>query len=752
MREVMQLVIISPITYELDKVNGMDELLTKVKSYLPTEKVGIVEEAYAFAMLSHDGQTRLSGEPYVVHPVQAAMFLADLNLDASTIAATLLHDVIEDCGVTYQDLEQRFGSEVSRLVDGVTKLGKIDLLGSSAEIKYNSIDGQAESLRKMLVAMAQDVRVVLIKLADRLHNMRTLKAHSLEKQTVIAQETLDIYAPLAHRLGMWDIKWQLEDLAFSYIYPDKYLEVSNLLTTGREERERYISFISDTLKDELNNLGIKAEITGRPKHIYSIFQKMGKYAEQGKEFGQIYDLFALRVLVEEVKDCYGALGAVHKLWHPIPGEFDDYIANPKENFYQSLHTSVIYQGNTPLEIQIRTYGMHQVSEYGVAAHWRYKEGILGDHNFEEKMSWLRQLLDWQREVAGTEEFLESVKTDLFQNQVFVYTPKGEIKELPTGSTPIDFAYRIHTDLGPRCIGAKVNGKLVPLYTKLNNGDTVEILTTKVARGPSMDWLNTNLGYANTANAQQKIRQWFRKQERGVNIRRGKDLLAKELRKLNLKMDEEEVASLLKFDSVSDLMDSLGSGSTGISQLTVRLDTQQDTRSWRSANPTPLTWPSSGIEVLGVGDLLTRISQCCHPIPGDEIIGYITRTRGVSVHKAICSNVRNEDEKERLVRVDWGKSQVLHPVRFSIEALDRVGLLSDITTLVSQEKINIASMVTKEHDDSSCSLYLTVFTTGVRQLSRLFSRLEGVDGVISVIRSSPEEEAISLLSPTDRNKK
>ncbi len=745
----MQLVILSRITYELSESNRMDELLTKVKSYLPTDKVGIVEEAYAFAMHSHDGQTRLSGEPYVVHPVQAAMFLAELNLDASTIAATLLHDVIEDCGVTYQDLEQQFGAEVSSLVDGVTKLGKIELLGAGGEVKHNSIDGQAESLRKMLVAMAQDVRVVLIKLADRLHNMRTLKAHSLDKQTVIAQETLDIYAPLAHRLGMWDIKWQLEDLAFSYIHPDKYLEVSNLLTTGREERERYISMISDTLKDELSNLGIKAEITGRPKHIYSIFQKMGKYAEQGKQFGQIYDLFALRVLVEEVQDCYGALGAVHKLWHPIPGEFDDYIANPKENLYQSLHTSVIYEGNTPLEIQIRTYEMHQVSEYGVAAHWRYKEGILGDHNFEEKMSWLRQLLDWQREVAGTEEFLESVKTDLFQNQVFVYTPKGQIKELPTGSTPVDFAYRIHTDLGPRCIGAKVNGKLVPLYTKLNNGDTVEILTTKVARGPSMDWLNTNLGYANTANAQQKIRQWFRKQERGVNIRRGKDLLAKELRRLNIKMGEEEVASLLKFDSVSDLMDSLGSGSTGISQLTVRLDIQQDTRSWHIASSTPLTLPSSGIEVLGVGDLLTRISQCCHPIPGDEIIGYITRTRGVSVHKTICSNIRNEDEKERLVRVDWGKSKVLHPVRLSVEALDRVGLLSDITTLVSQEKINIASMVTNEHDDSSCSLYLTVFTTGVRQLSRLFSRLEGVDGVISVVRSSPEEEATSFLGSTDR---
>ena len=718
----------------------MRNLLTKAKSYLPLDKVEIIEEAYVFASAAHEGQKRLSGEPYVEHPINTALFLADLNLDATTLAAALLHDVIEDCDVSYEEVLQKFGPEVSRLVDGVTKLSKMDLMATEGVLRNGYEDGQAESLRKMLVAMAQDVRVVLIKLADRLHNMQTLKAHSPEKRIAIARETLDIYAPLAHRLGIWDIKWQLEDLAFSHLEPAKYREISRLLATKREEREKYIDHVCQVLREELEKTGIAAEVTGRPKHIYSIFQKVEKYAQQGKEFGQIYDLFALRILVPEVQDCYSSLGTIHGLWHPIPGEFDDYIANPKDNMYQSLHTAVMYQGNTPLEIQVRTYSMHQVSEYGVAAHWRYKEGETKDLHFEEKMSWLRQLLDWQREVTGAEEFLESVKTDLFQDQVYVYTPKGDVMELPAGSTPIDFAYRIHTDLGHRCIGGKVNGKLVPLYSQLKNGDTVEVITSKVARGPSLDWLNTNLGYANTANAREKIRQWFRKQERSANIQRGKELLTKELRRLSLKIDEEEVAALLKFETVAELLASLGSGNVSIAQVTTRLAAQQEPPPEEPAVATILTWPSSGIEVLGVGDLLTRISQCCNPIPGDDIVGYITRSRGVSVHRADCHNIRNEDEKERLVQVNWGKSQTLYPVRLRIEAWDRVGLLRDITTLVSQEKVNIASVLTTEHEDSSCSTYLTMYTTGVGQLSRLFSRLEGVDGVFSVVRSTPDEES------------
>jgi GTP pyrophosphokinase len=399
----------------------------------------------------------------------------------------------------------------------------------------------------------------------------------------------------------------------------------------------------------------------------------------------------------------------------------------------------MYQVNTPLEVQVRTYSMHQVSEYGVAAHWRYKDGEAKDLHFEEKMSWLRQLLDWQREVAGAAEFLESV-TDLFQDQVFVYTPKGEVRELPSGSTPIDFAYRIHTDLGHCCIGGKVNGKLVPLYTQLKTGDTVEVLISKVARGPSLDWLNINLGYANTANAQEKIRQWFRKQERSVNIQSGKELLDKELRRLNLNIDEGEVAALFKFETTADLLWSLGNGTVSISQVTTKLAAQQEQATEESDVPAILTWPSSGIEVLGVGDLLTRVAQCCNPIFGEEIVGYITRSGGVSVHKANCHNIRNEDEKERLVKVEWGKSKVLHPVRLRIEAWDRVGLLRDVTTMVSQEKVNIASVITTEHEDSTCSTYLTLYTIGVGQLSKLFSRLEGVEGVFSVTRNTIDEES------------
>lgn len=725
------------------------DILTKAKTYIPHDKVAIVEDAYNFAWEAHEGQKRLSGEPYVEHPINTALFLADLNLDATTLAAALLHDVIEDCNVSYAEIQQKFGTEVSRLVDGVTKLSKMDLVNADDNLRYEQDHGQAASLRKMLVAMAEDIRVVLIKLADRLHNMQTLDAHSPEKQVDIAMETLDIYAPLAHRLGIWDIKWRLEDLAFSHLQPTKYLEISSLINTHREEQEEYIDQISQVLKEELDKAGIVSEVTGRPKHIYSIFQKMEKYAQQGKEFGQIYDLFALRILVPEVSNCYSALGIIHGLFHPIPGEFDDYIANPKDNMYQSLHTSVMYQGNIPLEVQVRTYAMHQVSEYGVAAHWRYKEGDAKDLHFEEKMSWLRQLLDWQRDVPGAEEFLESVKTDLFQDQVFVYTPKGEIRELPAGSTSIDFAYRIHTDLGHRCIGAKVNGKLVTLYTQLKNGDTVEIITSKIARGPSLDWLNTNLGYANTANARERIRQWFRKQERSVNVQRGKELLNKELRRLNLKLEEETIAALFKFETTTDLFADLGNGTIVISQVAARLASQQDQSPLaplEHAVPQVITWPSSGVEVLGVGDLLTRVSQCCNPIPWDEIIGHITRNRGISVHRSDCHNITNEDEKERLVQVNWGKTQTLYPIRLRIEAWDRVGLLRDITTLVSLEKVNIASLVTTEHENGSCSTHLTVYTTGVGQLSRLFSRLEGVEGVFSVSRSTADDELYVESNP------
>ena len=718
----------------------MHELIDKARTYIALNNIPIIEEALEFASNAHLGQKRLSGEPFIEHPIKTAMFLAELNLDATTLIAAILHDVIEDCDIDLVEIQNRFGPDVSALVDGVTKLSKIETLHNE-NVRYNSYNnGQSENLRKMLVAMAKDIRVVLIKLADRLHNMQTLHAHEQQKREIIAQETLEIYAPLAHRLGMWDIKWQLEDLAFKHIAPNDYKNISDLVASKREERENFIAEKCNIISKQLNEAGINAEVSGRPKHIYSIHKKIEKYSRQGKEFSQIYDLLAIRILVKDLQECYSALGVVHSIWHPIPGEFDDYIANPKQNYYMSLHTTAMMDGKTPLEIQIRSYDMHQVSEYGIAAHWKYKDEQTKDMIFEEKMSWMRQLLEWQRELSGTDEFMESVKTDIFQDQVFVYSPKGDVLALPATSTPIDFAYHVHTDLGHRCIGSKVNGKLVPLYTILNNGDTVEIIRNKTSRGPSLDWLNTNLGYANTANARSKIRYWFRRQERDANIQRGRDILAKEMRRLNLKLDEEEITKSLRFDSSLDLLLSLGNGSLSSSQLATRL-TSNDIKTVEEVTDNPIiTWPSSGIEVLGVGDLMTHASQCCNPIPGDKISGYITRGRGVSVHKSNCPNIKNETEKERIIEVGWANNVKKYPVRLRIEAWDRVGLLRDITNIVSQEKINIASVTTTEHEYSSCSIYLTIHTEGVSQLSRLFSRLEGIEAVYSVTRSNSRGES------------
>ena len=574
----------------------------------------------------------------------------------------------------------------------------------------------------MLVAMAEDIRVVLIKLADRLHNMETLDALSAEKRNRIAQETLDIYSPLAHRLGIWEIKWRLDDLAFKHLNLPKFLEISEMVATGRDERDDYIENICQRLRGELEQFDIEGDVSGRPKSIYSIHQKTQKYEDQGKEVGDIYDLYALRVLVDTTEDCYKSLGIIHQSWSPIPGQFDDYIANPKENLYQALHTTVICDGGTPLEVQIKTNDMHQVSEYGVAAHWRYKEGKPNDQRFEEKMTWLRQLLEWQREATVTDDFMESVRQDIFHDQVFVYTPKGAIVELSAGSTPIDFAYKIHTELGHKCSGGKINGRLVSLDTTLHNGDTVEIITTKAPRGPSPDWLNPNLGYVNSAGARQSIRQWFHKQARGSNINRGKDILKKELRQLSLNLADEEILPLVKYSSMDDFLASLGSGGITASQVAYRLS--QPTNEPVLYKPAlPLSSPSSGVSVLGVGDLLTRIAQCCNPIPGDAIQGFVTRTQGVTVHKHGCSNLLNEDEPERLISVSWGEKRELYPVRIKMEAYDRVGLLRDITMKVSEEKVNIASVVTTENIDGTVTVELTVHTTGIDQLGKLFDKLE-----------------------------
>ena len=717
----------------------LQTLLDKVGKYLPPERQSLIRESYLFASRCHEGQLRLSGGPYLEHPTEAALMLADLQMDATTLAAALLHDVAEDSGVTLEELEQRFGPEVRKLVDGVTKLTKIEAQAAQGQVSKkgtHKTDLQAESLRKMLVAMAEDIRVVLIKFADRLHNLLTLDALSPDRQAQMARETLEVYAPLAHRLGTWDFKWRLEDLAFRYLEPEKYREISRLIATKRREREDYVSRLIQTLERELKQLGLQADCQGRAKHIYSIYKKVQKYAEQGKEFHEIYDLFAVRILVADVADCYRVLGVIHSLWHPIPGQFDDYIANPKENLYQTLHTTVLGPEAFPLEVQIRTHEMHRVAEYGVAAHWAYKEGTSSGGKFEERMTWLRQLLEWQREVAGTEEFLDSVRTDLFQDQVFVYTPKGDILELPQGSTPIDFAFRIHTELGYKCVGAKVNGRMLPFDYQLKSGDTVEVLTSRVSRGPSLDWLNPDIGYVRTAQAREKIRQWFRRQERGDNIQRGKALLDKEMRRLGLDLDEADLAKAFHYSRVDDLLAALGSGQLSTYQLEARLLPQEQVPKVQMATPklTPIEGgDTSQVQVLGVNNLLTRVARCCQPIPGDDVLGFITRSQGITIHRRDCYNIVREKEEERIVSVEWGPSAQAFPLQICIEAWDRVGLLRDLTTVVAEGKVNIAGASTVEHPDDTTSVYLNLQITNISQLSRLFAKLESVKGVLSIQR-------------------
>jgi GTP pyrophosphokinase len=712
------------------KKTDIRALIDKTQEYLPSKTLALIEDAYEFACQTC--QVDKSGEPNLEHALKTAITVAELQLDENCIAAALLHEIPEQGRVTLTEIKKRFGPEVAKLVEGITKLGKISWPeGIKPKKGAIDIETQAESLRKMLMAMSEDIRVVFIKLADRLHEIRTLKALPPPKRRAIAHETMEIYAPVAHRLGIWQIKWQLEDLAFRHLEPEKYREVVRCLAARQEERERYIAQLTKTLKEELEKAGIKAEVTGRPKHIYSINRKMKKYASLGKEFSDIYDLLGFRILVDQLADCYSALGVIHSLWHPLPAEFNDYIANPRGGVYRSLHTTVMYLG-TPLEIQIRTYEMHRVAEYGIAAHWRYEEGVKGDEEFEEKIAVLRQLLDWYQDVGGA-EFVESISADVFGDRVLVYTPKGDIKELPAASTPLDFAYRVHTDLGHRCIGTKVNGRMVPLSHQLQSGDTVEILTAKGDKGPSRDWLNPALGYLKTSHAREKVRQWFRKQEREENIQRGKELLEKELRHLGISLSEEELADLFKRESVEDFLAAIGYGDISTHQIASKLAVQQDK---------PLALPevaprqsrvSSAVQVMGVGDLLTHLAPCCNPMPGEEIIGYITRTKGISVHRQDCPNIANIDDKERLIKVEWGPRDQLYSAPVRIEALDRVGLLRDISAIVAEERVNIAAVNTTNHDDQTTSIFLTLETKGIGQLSRLLSKLDGVRGVISVSR-------------------
>ncbi len=707
-----------------------DPLFAKAKEYLPPEKLAIVEAAYEYARNAHDGQTRKSGAPFLEHPLQTALILANLQLDAPTLIAALLHDVPEDCNVPISEIEKKFGTEVSKLVDGVTKLSKVSW---RRDLDADTQAAQAENLRKMLIAMAEDLRVVFIKLADRLHNMNTLQALEPERRRVIAQETLEIYAPLAHRLGMGEIKWQLEDLAFRYLEPEQYHEIARMVAIKRSQREGFIDQAVWELHNEMILAGIEGEVNGRPKHIYSIHNKIQRYAALGRTFGDIHDLFAIRVLVNTIPDCYKVLGIIHNLWHPITEEFNDYIANPKDNSYQSLHTTVLTGGTTPLEIQIRTYEMHRMAEYGVAAHWRYKEDVKPDLHFDEKLSWLRQLIDWQTSL-NSREFVDSVKEDFFTDQVFVYTPMGEIKPFPKGATPLDFAYRIHTNVGHRCIGAKVNGKLVPLNHELKNSDIVEIMVSKSDKAPSLDWLNPDLGYVKTAHAREKIRAWYKKQERTQNIERGRIILEKELKRLGISIPGyEELSKKLDFESVDDLLAAVGYGGITPHQVASKIEgTPEETIPAVKSPAPPGKQKNSGIQVLGVGDLLTHLAQCCHPVPGDDIIGYISRTHGITVHRTDCINIINEEEKERLIEVSWGEAEAVYPVDIQVEAYDRVGLLRDITTLLAEHKINIESVNTQYNDDVF-TMWATIEIKSMSQLNHILNRIMSLKGVINATK-------------------
>jgi GTP pyrophosphokinase len=703
--------------------------LLRVADHLDPKGQQMVRKAFERAATAHNGQHRLSGEDYVNHPLEVAAILADLELDAETIAAALLHDTVEDTNLTAEEVEREFGPEVARLVDGVTKLGRITMRTDQQQ--------QAENIRKMMVAMAEDLRVVLIKLADRLHNMRTLLPLAEPKRRKISRETLDIYAPLAHRLGIGQIKWELEDLAFRNLEPEAYDDVVKRIARKRHERETLVSDLREILARELEKVGIQADITGRPKHIYSVWQKMTR---ESKDFSEIYDLSAIRVLVDSVRDCYGVLGVVHSLWKPMPGRFKDYVAMPKSNGYQSLHTTVITHTGEPIEIQIRTHDMHRVAEFGVAAHWTYKEGGK-DASFDQKLSWLRSLLEWQNELGDAESFLNTVKVDLFQDEVYVFTPRGDVINLPAQSTPVDFAYRIHTEVGHHCIGAKVNGRMVPLDYALQNGEIVEILTSKGPHGPSRDWLN----FVKSASAKERIRKWFKSQRREENVAKGRDLLDKELHRMhriNLADLPEtklhEIASVHKFATVDDFLAAIGYGDLSPHAVVMRMALNLETPGGdlRTIPLIPQVQPSPRVLVRGEKGILTTVASCCQPVPGDAIVGYTTRGKGVTVHRADCVNAVNAQDSARVVPVDWESDAThLYPVAIKIEAWDRQGLMRDIATVVAENRVNMSALEVHVYDDKTAVVSATVEIDSLAQLSRLMEKLEGVKDVHTVAREA-----------------
>jgi GTP diphosphokinase / guanosine-3',5'-bis(diphosphate) 3'-diphosphatase len=695
--------------------------------------LSLVARAYALAADAHAGVERKSGEPYITHPVAVAAILADMQMDAETIAAALLHDVPEDTTITLDDIRNQFGERVARLVDGVTKLKRIEWLSDREDV------AKAESLRKMFLAMADDVRVVLIKLADRLHNMRTLGSMPTRNQLATAQETMEIYAPLANRLGIWQIKSELEDLAFRTLEPDRYRAIDTQLEAQGGDRASYIGRVIETLKEALDAAGIPADVYGRAKHLWSIARKMD---QKRRTLDEIYDAIAIRVIVPEVKDCYAALGIIHTMWRPIPGEFDDYIASPKESMYQSLHTAVRALDTRPVEVQIRTKEMHIAAEYGIASHWRYKEGGKRDAGLEARVAWLRQLMDWRDEVVDAQAFVETLKSDVFQEMLYVFTPAGDIIELPAGSTPVDFAYRIHSDVGHTCVGAMVNDRLVPLDYKLQNGEMVKIMTSRAKVGPSRDWLMASSGYVHTAQAREKIRQWFRRQQRDQNIAQGRDMLEKELKRLGVEIKLEEIAKqFARYNRLDDFLAAIGYGAVSTQQIAQQVSALNPVEPTIALPPTeaaprPAT-ASSAIEVMGVGDLLTRLATCCKPVPGDEIIGYVTRGKGITVHRTDCPNVLKEPEQERLVPVSWGNTHTQsYPVGVRLEAWDRVGLMRDVSSMAADEKINLLSINSVTHPDRTVTMRLTVEVGSVESLSRILQRFEQIRDIYEVRRDTP----------------
>jgi GTP diphosphokinase / guanosine-3',5'-bis(diphosphate) 3'-diphosphatase len=733
------------------ELTGIDDLLAVLPETYSIPDRELVQRAYRVAEEAHRGQTRVSGEPYVSHCVAVARILADLGVPPEVVAAGLLHDTVEDTSITLEDIRLDFGETITSLVDGTTKLtnlprvsrsdqhadknngNEVDENAEAARLRKRNVDLASETLRKTFLAMGEDVRVVLIKLADRLHNMRTLGHMPEAKRRRIAQQTFDIFAPLANRLGIWQMKWELEDLAFRYIDPEKYKEIAEQLAERRPDREASVTSIIESIRKLLEDHNIPVEISGRPKHIYSIYKKM---IRKEKTFELVRDIRAVRLIVPDIPACYSTLGLIHTTWRPISGDFDDYIAAPKDNFYQSLHTTIIYDDGKPVEVQIRTREMNQNAELGIAAHWRYKEGQARDMAFEQHVNWLRAMMDWKHDVDDAQEFVDGMKSDVFMDRVYVFTPKGDIIDLPAGSTPVDFAYHVHTDIGHRCRGARVNGKLVPLDHVLKTSDQVEILTAKRG-GPSRDWLNVNLGLVRTQRARSKIRAWFKKEDYEKNLSSGRDLLDRELQRLGMvETNLEALGRNLGYKQPDEMYADIGCGDLSLSRIVKLLSESTDGNELlEAAAPISETVTTEAINVVGLKGLLTSIARCCNPTPGDQIIGYITRGRGATIHRQDCPNILRRKDRERLVKVSWGEQVRTYSVPIRISAYDRTGLMGDISNLLNNEGVNIADVAVKVANNMA-DLRLVVEVKDISHLSRILTRIESIPNVLEAQRVKP----------------